>query len=211
MTNDGKYFEQAVETDLALKRAAFDRDAAEVFLDPEPMTHYELPVIDAEQFGIFAKDVRCTVEMVRRFLAMPVIPSRFSDHQAWSDWKYAMRAKYGQHFANEQLQRFSDNKLRTNILSGVCVAGDSVIYALEHGGESDKVFAAKLESMWEPKNVFKLIEAYKTLPLSERMKLLPYFDEKALELLRLLSEEAERRSMRVLPRGDSQEVIAAAK
>lgn len=211
MGNDGKYFEQAVETDLALKKAAFDRDAAEVFLEPEPTVHYDLPLIDAEQFGAFAKDVNDCVYMVRRFLAMPAIQFRFSDHHAWSDWKHAMRAKYGQDFANEQLKRFNDNKLRVNSLSGVHMAGDSVIFALEHGDERDRALAVKLDSEWRPKDFSAQIDVYRALPPAEGVKMIPYFDNKAIELLQLLREEAERRSMDSLPREDSREIAAAAK
>lgn len=211
MANDGKYFEQAAESDLVLKKAAFDRDAAEVFLEPEPAVHYEIPAIDVERFGAFAGDVSRAVQMVRRFLDMPAIQFRFTDHQAWSDWKKQMRATYGQDFANQQLKRFNDNKLRANSLSGIHMAGDGVIFAFEHGNERDQEFAARLDSLWRPQDVSDQITAYRLLPPKEGVKMMPYFDNKAIELLQLLRKEAERRSMSVLPREDSQEVAAAAK
>lgn len=211
MPNDGKYFEQAVETDLELKKAAFDRDAAAVFLEPEPTAHYDIPDVDADQFGSFAKDVRNTVRMVRRFLGMPAIQFRFADHHAWSNWKKEMRAKYGQDFANEQLKRFNDNKLRANSLSGVHMAGDGVIFALEHGDERDREFAARLDLQWRPKDLLDQIGVYRSLPPEEGVKMMPYFDEKALELLRLIREEAESRSMSAFPREESQETSLAAK
>jgi len=211
MPNDGKYFERATESDLALKKAAFDRDAAAVFLEPEPTVHYDIPDVDAEQFGSFAKDVRDTVQMVRRFLDMPAIQFRFTDHHAWSNWKKEMRAKYGQDFANEQLKRFNDNKLRANSLSGVHMAGDGVIFALEHGHDRDREFAARLDSQWRPKDLLNQISVYRSLPPEEGVKMMSYFDQKGLELLEILGEEAERRSMRVLSRENSQEAAFAAK
>jgi hypothetical protein len=211
MANDGKYFEQALESDLALKKAAFDREAAEVFLEPEPTVHYDIPVIDAEQFGRFAKDVNQTVQMVRRFLAMPATQFRFPNHQAWSDWKKEMRAKYGQDFANEQLKRFDNNKRRKNTLAGIRMACDSVVFALEHGDERDQAFAVGLELAWGPKDFTEQVEVYYLLTPEEGAKMMPYFDGKALELLQLLHDEGERRAMRSLPREDSQEAAIAAK
>lgn len=211
MPNDGKFFEQAAEVDLALKKAAFDRDAAEVFLDPEPMVHYDIPDVDAEQFGSLAKDVNQAVQTVRRFLAMPAIQFRFPNHQSWSDWKHAMRAKYGQDFANEQLKRFNDNKLRVNSLSGLHMGGDGVIFALEHGDDRDREFAVKLEALWRPKDIEDMIEVYRSLSPAMGVKMMPYFDWKSLQLLEMLRKEAQLRSVSALPREESQEASLAAK
>lgn len=177
-----------------MKRQAFQCEIDEMFLPSESTSQYSVPVVHVEAFGALAPSVKQNVEAVERFLALPATPFRFTDHHAWSDWKVRMRKVYGEAFANEQMKKLEENKLRVNRLSGLTLAGEGLIMAFEHGNEEDKVFAASLDEQWKPGDVLSAIERYRQLPVSEGVKMMAYFDQKALDLLVMLRDEGRRRS-----------------
>lgn len=181
------------ERALHEKRLAFERDASEVFLPDIPVPFREIPQIPCDAFGKYAPQIMSAVEVFQRFLGLPVRPYRFTSHHAWSAWKVAMREKYGEAFANTQLKAFESNKLRVNSLSWLPVRAESLIMALERGSEEDRDFAARLDDAWKPSDVLRAIEEYRNLPIEEGIQRMAYFDEKALEFLRLLQNEADLR------------------
>lgn len=189
MPNDSTYFERS---NLA-KVEQFQKDAAEVFLPQESNGKYKIPEIACNAFGDLENAVRRNIQAIERFLALPIIPYRFSDHHDWSAWKKSMRVKYGEALANEQLKRFEENKLRTNSLSGLAMAGDILITDLEHGTEEDIRFAHHIDMEWRLTDVFAAIERYKKISVSEGVQMMLYFDMKALDLLYMIHDEAERR------------------
>lgn len=219
MPNDGKYIERAPTgsgaedamreafrrdaqeirrdaEEIHSRQESFRREAAEKFLPPVAMPVYEIPRVETKAFGINAEKIRKSVDALEKFIALPVIPFRFADHHAWSDWKVQMRQKYGKDFANQELKRFEDNKLRANRLGGLATTAEFLIMVLGSGDEDDEDeirFAHHIENVWGLAEVSAEAVRYRSLPVAEGIKMMPYFDQKALELLQILHDESERR------------------
>lgn len=193
MPPEGGRLAQGDHHDPQRRHEEFLNDVREVFLPQELGFSGEMPVVDCETFGERAELVRKNIAALHRFLSLPVIPFRFTDHHAWSNWKKQMREKYGQELANQELRQLENNKLRVNKLAGLVTIGESLMMSFEQGDEIDRAFAVRLDQEWNPGEVLKAIEVYRALPVAEGVQRMKYFDEKAVGLIAMFSDEARRR------------------
>lgn len=213
MPNDGSYIERLGAIDVAdtARNEAFRRDIESAFHSPLESSPYEIPRVDVEAFGALAEQVQRCIRVIERFIALPAIPFRFADHHAWSAWKVRMRETYGEAFANAQMKQLENNKLRVNSLSGLVLAGESLIMDFERGSAEDVRFAAQIDQEWNPNGLLADIRRYRELPVLEGIKMMSYFDEKALELLQMLRDEAECRKRPIQIADDRDDIALAAK
>jgi hypothetical protein len=185
----GEWKEKDSDREAMLR--AFECDVAEAFLPAVPQPTYDIPTVECAVFGAYEKQAVFACDTVRRFLSLPVIPYRFSDHHAWSAWKVRMRETYGEAFANEQLRRFEQNKLRSNTLSSISLAAEQLIMACERGNERDRAFAERIDRQWNPSAFIRSVEEYRTLPVAEGVRAMAFFDRRALELVALIRHETQ--------------------
>ena len=213
MPNDGSYIERlgVVDTANAEKDEAFQRDVESAFYPPLESVAHEIPLIEFEAFGALAMQVQKGVRVIERFIALPAIPFRFADHHEWSAWKVRMREAYGEAFANGKMKQFENNKLRVNSLSGLALAGEGLIMDFERGSDEDVRFAARIDKEWNPNGLLADIRRYRALPVSEGIKMMAYFDQRALSLLQMLHDETERREGSIQSRDFSEDAAFAAK